>query len=156
MTNAPNAVLISLREIHLVLEQQLHAYLNKTSWRSPVRLEMVFGKPKFLTALEPDGNLAGHVIKAIIHDLTHDTSSDMRNAGTLWATEEALKHHFVDERTAHEMAENLFGNLVNTLGEHLPDLTFNNHTDFRYQLNGSDLLVWRPGMPAAEMARTYV
>jgi hypothetical protein len=154
-TGRESAVLISLREIHLGLEQTLHAYLNKTSWRAPVTLMMVFGKPKFLTTMTADMNLATLVISTLIAELVTEVESDMRNAGQLRLTENVLIQHFVDERTAHEIAENLFSNVVNTLGEHLPDLTFSNHKDFRYEMAGDDLLVWRSGLQPAELQRTY-
>lgn len=154
-TGRESAVLISLREIHLDLEQTLHAYLNKTSWRAPVTLMMVFGRSKFRTTLTTDGDLASLVISTLIAELVTEVQTDMRNAGQLRLTEDVLIQHFVDERTAHELAENLFSIVVNTLGEHLPDLTFSNHRDFRYELRGDDLLVWRSGLAPAELQRTF-
>jgi hypothetical protein len=129
MNNPP--VLLSLREIHLGLEQLLIEYLNKTSWHAPVSMTRVSGRTKFQTSRAADGDLASLIIATVIGELIEERQSDMRNAGQLF-------------RTAHAIAEDLFANLVNSIGEHLPHVTFGNHDEFRFQLHGSDLMLWKP------------
>jgi len=142
MNNPP--VLLSLRDIYVGLEQQLLEYLNKTSWHAPLSMIRVGGKSKFQTARAADGDLASLIMATAIGELIEERQSDMRNAGQLFRTEHLLCEHFIDERTAHVIAEDVFANLVNSLGEHLPHLTFGSHDEFRFQLTGSDLMLWKP------------
>jgi hypothetical protein len=141
MNNPP--VLLSVREIHLGLEQQLLEYLNKTSWHAPLSMVKVGGHSKFQTSRAADGDLASLLITTVIGELIEERQSDMRNAGQLFRTEQVLREHFIDERTAHQIAEDLFANIVNTIGEHLPHVTFGRHDDFKFQLQGSDLMLWK-------------
>lgn len=142
MNNRP--VVLSLREIYLWLDQELMTYLNKTTWRDPVYLAKgPANKSKFFTKMSRDGDLAAYILLAVLSDLVAETQTDLRNAGLMAITENVLVQHFVDAQSAHAIAENLFAHVVNTLGEHLPDITFNNHTDYRYQLSGSDLTIWK-------------
>jgi hypothetical protein len=141
MNNPP--VLLSVREVHLGLEQLLLEYLNKTSWHAPLSLTRVGGRSKFQTSRAADGDLASLIIATVIGELIEERQSDMRNAGQLFRTEQLLRDHFIDERMAHVIAEDLFASLVNTIGEHLPHVTFGSHEEFQFQLHGSDLMLWK-------------
>jgi hypothetical protein len=136
-------VLISLSDIRTGLAQTLHAYWNQHGFIQPVCLTRQGNQTVYISAVN-GRPVTDALIESLMYELIAEYQTDMRNADPLHRTEAILVHHSVDERTAHEIVENLFANVVNTLGEHLPELTFNNHTDFQFRLSGPDLLIWKP------------
>lgn len=132
-------ILVSLSDIRNVLMQRLGEYWNSNGFIQPVTMVRQGNRNVYVSS---DGrSIADLVIETLLYELVTEHQSDMRNAGQLYLTEEVLTKHSVDERTAHQVAEDLFADIVNTLGEHLPQLTFSNHDGFNYRLHGPDLAI---------------
>jgi hypothetical protein len=134
-------ILVSLSDIRNVLMQRLGEYWNSNGFIQPVSLIRQGSRTVYVSANHQMRPIADLVIETLLYELVTERQSDMRNAGQLFLTEKVLTDHSVDERTAHQVAEDLFADLVNTLGEHLPTLTFSNHDGFNYRLHGPDLAI---------------
>jgi hypothetical protein len=133
-------IVISFSDIRNALKATLAEYWQTYGWSQPVSLVVgPGGKSIFVSGV---GEICDQIIGMVLYELVTEQQTDMRNAGQLVLTEKLLVDHKIDERTAHSIAEDLFANLVNTLGEHLPHLTFSDHDGYSYQLKGPDLWIY--------------
>ncbi len=134
-------IVVSFSDIRNVLKATLAEYWRAHGWSQPVSL-IVGGAGKNVFVSGISGEVCDQVIGMLLYELVTEHENDMRNAGQLVRTEKVLIDHKIDEGSAHEIAENLFSEVVNTLGEHLPHLTFSNHDGYNYQLKGPELWIY--------------
>jgi hypothetical protein len=64
--------------------------------------------------------------------------------GQLARSEDELKKLGIDERTAHYFAEEAFSAFVDTVGQAMPDVSFQNREGLSFAMTEFDLLVTRP------------
>jgi hypothetical protein len=83
------------------------------------------------------------ILSTLLEELFLEKQSDLRNAGRLELTEAALGSGGVDERNAHQMAEDLFVRVINHLGMHLPQMTFSSHEQYQFKIMRHDLMIYK-------------
>jgi hypothetical protein len=80
----------------------------------------------------------------LIQEVFFSEPGDVRNAGELTRSEQVLKQIGIDERTAHAFTEEAFAQVVETVGQAMPEVTFQNREGFQFGMSEYDLVVTRP------------
>jgi hypothetical protein len=80
----------------------------------------------------------------LVQEVFGEHEGDVRNMGHLARSESELKKLGIDERTAHEFAEEAFSAFVETVGQTMPEVSFQNREGFSFAMTEYDLLVTRP------------
>jgi hypothetical protein len=81
---------------------------------------------------------------ALVQEIFGGHDGDVRNMGQLVQSEAELKKLGIDERTAHEFAEEAFSAFVETVGQTMPEVSFQNREGLTFAMTEYDLLVTRP------------
>lgn len=135
-------VLISIAEIKRELADKLEEYWATVSFTSMLSTHTANG---LIQIIARSPQIVDNIIDMLLMELFMERQTDMRNAGQLELTEQAMQNSaYLDERTAHQYTEDLFGQMVNYLGMHVPHMTFGNHDGYQFKLlNRYDLLIYR-------------
>lgn len=80
----------------------------------------------------------------LVQEVFGEHRGDVRNMGQLARSEDELKKLGIDERTAHYFAEEAFSAFVDTVGQAMPDVSFQNREGLSFAMTEFDLLVTRP------------
>lgn len=133
---------INLAVMKRQLEADLHQYWGSNGgFRSILEHH---GSQEWVTMAGTAPKIVDDIITTLIKELFTETQTDLRNAGQLVMTEQALMQRArLDNRRAHEFAEELFSHFVNYIGGHIPHMTFGSHDGFEFEIKGLDLIVYR-------------
>lgn len=134
--------LINLANIKRELEANLHQYWGSTGGFKSILAN--HGSQQWVTMAGTAPTIVDEIIKMLITELFTERQTDLRNAGQLVMTEQTLiQRAGIDERMAHQMAEELFSRFVDYIGGHIPHMTFGSHDGFEFKIMGLDLMVYR-------------